>query len=205
VYEISDNRNSYLAEITTARRSLVVFEVAAPLPTPVESAPLYLVAALFKFDRFEWMLEKATELGATQILPFKAKRTEKGLAEAARKRAARWERIILEASQQSRRVRMPEIFPAAAFPDRLLLDCEVRLLLDEEEAPPIGAVLAAHSPLKTPSVAVLLGPEGGWIDEERAEAVEHGWQACSLGPTILRAETAGLAGLAIARAWQLSR
>src|SRR6185437_855054 len=86
VYEISDNGQKYLAEIETARKSSVVFRVVKELPAARPRAAVYLYPALFKFDRFEWMVEKATELGVTGIHPFQAARSERGLGEAGRKR-----------------------------------------------------------------------------------------------------------------------
>src|SRR5947209_1145971 len=102
-YEISDNRNVYLAEIETARKENVVFRTLERLPPSPSSARFELYAALIKFDRFEWIVEKATELGVTEIVPIEAARSERGLEKAAAKRVERWRRIALEASQQSRR------------------------------------------------------------------------------------------------------
>src|SRR5882757_6058064 len=99
-YEISDNRDVYLAEITSARKSAVSFEVIEKLPAQPEIAPAILVVALIKFDRFEWLVEKATELGVAEIRPFEAARTERGLLQAAAKRRARWEKIAQGASEQ---------------------------------------------------------------------------------------------------------
>jgi 16S rRNA (uracil1498-N3)-methyltransferase len=107
-FEISDNRVAWLAEVTEARGARVVFRVIEPLESPDFPVHITLVAAIVKFDRFEWMIEKATELGVERIVPMEAARTERGLFEAARKRAERWGRIARESSQQSRRTRVPE-------------------------------------------------------------------------------------------------
>ncbi|HMF74561.1 MAG TPA: RsmE family RNA methyltransferase, partial [Bryobacteraceae bacterium] len=115
VYEISDNRQVYLAEVAVARKALVSFTVLEKLPEPEESVEIVLAAALIKFDKFEWLVEKATELGVAAIQPFEAVRSERGLGHAAVKRFARWEKIALEASQQSRRVRLPELRPVQRF------------------------------------------------------------------------------------------
>src|SRR5271170_6156396 len=108
-YEISDNRNVYLAEIETARKEHVAFRTVEKLPSPEPMVRLILCAALIKFDHFEWMIEKATELGVAKIIPVGAERTEHGLERAAHKRVERWRRIALEASQQSRRAFLPEV------------------------------------------------------------------------------------------------
>ena len=203
VYEISDNRNLYLAEIETARKSLVSFRVLEQLTPPAPAAAVHLYPALFKFDRFEWMIEKATELGVTSIRPFEAARSERGLAEAARKRMTRWERIALEASQQSRRVRLPEIHAAAPLKAVLEAEAAIRLLLDEEtSARSILAVIESlpHSQSADDAIAIMAGPEGGWTEEEKTRLTTAGWRACSLGSTILRAETAAIAALSVVNA-----
>jgi len=201
VYELSDNHDVYLAEIETARKSEVTFRIVEKLDLPPASVQIILIAALIKFDRLEWLIEKATELGVCAIQPFEAARSERGLARAASKRLARWERIAVEASQQSRRARLPRIEPPVRFVKALQIDANIRLLLDESAgaAQPILSCLPAAR-TSDHKVALLLGPEGGWTDEEREEAVAAGWLACSLGATILRAETAGIAAIAIIQA-----
>lgn len=192
-FEISDNGAVYLAEIAEARGDRVVFRVEAPVDSPPPPVRVTLCAALIKFDRFEWIVEKATELGVERILPVEATRTEKGLFEASRKRTERWERIARESSQQSRRARLPEILPAVRFEAALATEAGVRLFLDEESAPPLLRAL----PGRLESAAFLLGPEGGWTDRERELASAAGWSAVSLGPQVLRAETAAVAALAV--------
>jgi 16S rRNA (uracil1498-N3)-methyltransferase len=198
--EISDNQNLYLAEIEVVRKSVVSFRVLEALPAPDASVRIVLIAALIKFDRFEWMVEKATELGVSTIQPFEAVRTERGLAEASGKRVLRWQKVAREASQQSRRVHLPVIEQAIPWEKTLAVNANVRMLLDEDaNAPPILRVLPDDR-TTADSVALLSGPEGGWTDEERVQAREAGWSPCSLGATVLRAETAALAGLAVIQA-----
>jgi 16S rRNA (uracil1498-N3)-methyltransferase len=205
-YEISDNKNLYLAEIETARKSLVSFRILEPLAAPAPPAAVHLYPALFKFDRFEWMVEKATELGVTSLHPFEAARSERGLAEAARKRIARWERIALEASQQSRRTHLPSIHMPTQLKAALDVETPVRLLLDEESsAPPILSVVDDLSSSRSvdDSIALIAGPEGGWTEEEKSLLRTAGWRPCSLGQTVLRAETAAIAAIsAVNAAWR---
>ncbi len=155
-----------------------------------------LCASLIKFDRFEWMVEKATELGVERILPIASSRTDKGLFEASEKRRERWVRIARESSQQARRYYLPEILPAVRLESGLEIAAGLRYFLDENVAPPFLRVLP---PLRSADdqVAVLVGPEGGWTDDERSRATLAGWHAVSLGPGVLRAETAASAALAI--------
>lgn len=196
-FEISDNRNVYLAEIETARKERVIFRTIEKLAAGETPLDVILCAALVKFDRFEWMIEKATELGAARIVPVVAARTEKGLDRAAHKRLERWRRIAIEASQQSRRAHLPEVCQPVKLADALAISAVHRYALDENPAaPPLAGTLP---PQRNPgdSVALLIGPEGGLTPEEREEFTAAGWLAVSLGPLILRAETAAIAALAV--------
>ncbi len=192
-YEISDNPTLYLAEIEIARKEQVVFRLVERLEYQAPALTISLYPALIRFERFEWILEKATELGVAAITPFAAVRSEKGLDRASAKRMVRWRRIILESSQQSRRPVMPVLHETAPFQMVLRAGTQRKLLLDEaREAAPICSPLAG-----TESIAVLVGPEGGWTDAERGGAIASGWTPVSLGSNILRAETAAIAALAV--------
>jgi len=201
VYEISDSNRAYLARIVTARKSSVVFQVMEALPPETERPAVYLFPALFKFDRFEWMIEKATELGVAYIEPFSAVRSERGFAQAAVKRVERWKKIALEASQQSRRKRLPEIALAKDLGGVLKCELEWKLMLDESSStPPLLSIFESHKMGAAHRIGLLLGPEGGWTNEERDRVIAAGWKACSLGSTILRAETAAIAALSVVSA-----
>ncbi len=199
VYEISDNENLYLAEVETARKSQVVFKVLEELTLPAPEAEIILVPALIKFDRFEWIVEKATELGVAEIRPFEATRTERGLAQASVKRSERWQKIAHEASQQSRRLHLPVLAQSVSFREALLLTANLKLILDEDSTVAIGKCFPETRTISD-KIALLLGPEGGWTPDERKLANEQGWLSCSLGGTVLRAETAATAAIAIVRA-----
>jgi 16S rRNA (uracil1498-N3)-methyltransferase len=127
------------------------------------------------------------------------------LAQASVKRRERWERIALEASQQARRAQLPCIEPAVRLVPALQVNATVRLLLDEN--PDALPILDALPPERraTDTIALLTGPEGGWTDEEREQATTAKWLPCSLGHTVLRAETAAIAALAVIQAaWSRS-
>jgi 16S rRNA (uracil1498-N3)-methyltransferase len=198
-YEISDNRTVYLAEIETARKEQVIFKTLEKLPVVEPPVRMILCAAIVKFDHFEWMIEKATELGVAKIIPLVSVRTERGLDKAAPKRLERWRRIGLEASQQSRRAHLPEIAEPASWEDVLATAGTYRYALDENGTRPLPAVFPVARKADD-SVALLIGPEGGWTDDERSEFAAAGWAPVSLGPSILRAETAALAALAVVSA-----
>jgi 16S rRNA (uracil1498-N3)-methyltransferase len=195
-YEISDNHSAWLAEIAEAHPGRVVFRVLEPVASAAIPLDITLCASLIQFAHFEWMIEKATELGAARILPVEATRSEKGLFEASRKRSERWTRIAREASQQSRRVRAPEILPAVRFDRAIAAAAPYRYFLEEGAAPQLLRVLPADRAAGD-RAALLAGPEGGWTDTERQLAAGAGWLPVSLSPLVLRAETAAAAALAV--------
>jgi 16S rRNA (uracil1498-N3)-methyltransferase len=203
-YEISDNQSVYLAEIEGFRKGAVLFRVLERLDCESPPLRLTLLVSLIKFDRFEWIVEKATELGVEAIVPVMAGRSERGLDKAAARRVERWRRIALESSQQARRVRLPEICDCLSFREALMTQAGGRWMLDESrEAPGIlSALPLREARSSSDTVCLLVGPEGGWIEEERLEAAASGWARLSLGAQILRAETAAIAGIAVlAAAW----
>jgi 16S rRNA (uracil1498-N3)-methyltransferase len=208
VYDIVANGFLHRAEITSVSEQKVDFTLHEELSSDA-ALPLHLFLAVFKFDHMEWAIEKATELGVARITPILARRTEKHLARAALKRAERWRRIALEASKQSRRTDIPEI--ADPTPLKQALEQEkspTRILLSETEQittlttalanslQPMGYEPVALNPQITHALAI--GPEGGWTPEEISLFTQHAWQPVTLGPRILRAETAAIAAIAIA-------
>lgn len=196
-FEVSDNERVYLAEVRTVRKDRVVFRVIEGVAARVAPVRLALLAALVKFDRMEMLLEKAAELGTERVTLVTAARSESGLERAAGRRMERWRRIILEASQQTRRARLPDLDGPVSFARAVGVPADYRYLLDESgTAPPLLACLPQRR-LASDAVALLVGPEGGWTEEERREAVGAGWRPVSLGPQILRAETAAIAALAV--------
>ena len=155
-----------------------------------------LLVAIFKFDRMEWAIEKATELGVSEIIPWVARRTETHLAQAAGKRVERWRKIAREASQQSRRVSPPLIGDPVKLKDAVTVQANVRVVLAESEQDRMLKDAVGLSG----SAALAFGPEGGWTLEELVAFENARWITASLGPTILRAETAVVAATAITAA-----
>jgi len=198
-----------------AIREVSETEVVFALLNEIEAdaaMPLALLLSVFKFDRMEWAIEKATELGVSVIVPVIARRTEKHLAQAAAKRAERWRRIALEAAKQSRRASIPEVrdpLPLRAVVEVAPAAGELRLLLAEyEEDRTLGSVLErglAAGGETSLSLFLAVGPEGGWAEEEVQFFAKHQWEPVSLGPRILRAETAAIAAVAISGAVWLER
>jgi 16S rRNA (uracil1498-N3)-methyltransferase len=200
IYDVVAGGFLHRAEITSATESQVSFLLHEELEADA-ALPLHLLLAIFKFDHLEWAIEKATELGIARITPILARRTEKHLAQAAAKRVERWRRIALEASKQSRRTDIPEIADPVAL--KLALERETaahRILLSEtEQQTTLTAALAADAAKDGDRThALAIGPEGGWTPDEMALFTTHHWQHVTLGPRILRAETAAIAAIAIA-------
>ncbi len=194
-FEITDNNRVWLATVESARRDLVRFDVTEELDAGPQAPEVTLYLALIKFDRFEWAVEKATELGVTRIVPVAAVRSDRGLFEGGQKRVERWRRIAHEASEQSRRLRIPEIDAPVKMVQAMRDESTHRFWCDERPGAP--ALAAAFLPRQGETAAVLIGPEGGWTDPEREQFATAGWRGVSLGPLVLRAETAVCAALAV--------
>jgi len=194
-FEITDNERAWLAQVEAARKDLVRFTIIEELARAPELPPVTLYLALIKFDRFEWAVEKATELGVSRIVPVETNRSEQGLFAGAHKRVERWKRIAREASEQSRRLRTPGIAGPVRLAEALTDSSTHHCLLDEQDgAKPLVRSFTFRG---GDSAAVAVGPEGGWIDAERRQFQEAGWFSASLGPPILRAETAVCAALSV--------
>jgi 16S rRNA (uracil1498-N3)-methyltransferase len=195
LYELSDGSSLWLGRIETVTSDRVDFALIEKLPSYVPALQTTLLLAVVKFDAFEWALEKATELGASRILPLAASRSEKALLSAAPKRAERWKKILLEASQQSRRLQVPQLEalaqPETAFHTNNQGFCV--LLSESLDAKPLRDLLSGN---QSSSAVLAVGPEGGWTDGEFAAARAAAFQEASLGRLILRTETAVVASLA---------
>jgi len=220
LYELSDGQRARLARVENVKRDRIEFTLLEELPSYHAKPETTLLLSIVKFDAFEWALEKATELGVATIVPLAAARSEKALLSAAPKRAARWNKILLEASQQSRRVRLPALARLTKSEEAfssLNEDEPLRIILSEREsAPSLRTILGSgwkpalqngdvKSPLRTRALqkggqvstaVVASGPEGGWTDSEIAAAQAAQFREASLGKFILRTETAVVAALA---------
>ena len=166
--------------------------------------PVTLLLSIFKFDRMEWVIEKATELGAERFIPMTARRSEKHLTQAAPARVERWRRVAREAAKQSRRSDVPVVEDVVSLKSAVHIRAArpgLNLLLAEQEREKTlyAAMQSAlqQPTLERPAVNFAVGPEGGWTAEEESLFTSEGWQSVSLGPRILRAETAGITAMAV--------
>jgi 16S rRNA (uracil1498-N3)-methyltransferase len=192
-FDIAAGPSVRRGRILTVDPARVEFE----LGEEVEVAPaanVTLLLSIFKFDRMEWAIEKCTELGVSRIIPVIARRTDAHLAAASSKRVERWRKIALQAAEQSRRARPPEITAPIKLQDAASLSGALRVVLTESEQE-----MHLRDIVNAEAVEILLatGPEGGWTDDELQLFQKSGWVFASLGPTILRAETAAIAAMVI--------
>ena len=188
--------NDHRARIASAGKREVVAQVVSSSAVDNESPlRITLVQGIARGEKMDLILQKATELGVAGFIPVLAERTEVKLdAERTEKRMAHWRSVIVSACEQSGRARVPKL----ALPVALghvaanIADGAVKLTLD-----PLGD--STLSTLATPtarSIAIAIGPEGGWSPRDRDILLAAGFSGLRLGPRILRTETAGLAAIA---------
>lgn len=202
-FEIATATSVRRGRVTAVSPGRVEFDLGAEVVSS-QDVQITLLLSVFKFDRMEWAIEKCTELGVARIVPVIARRTDARLAAAAGKRAERWRRIALQASEQSRRAAPPAISNPTKLKEAAGIGSEFRIVLSESERQDsikdiLDAQLAASSraPESQRSIALAIGPEGGWTPDELKLLQTTGWLSASLGNTILRAETAAIAATAI--------
>ena len=188
----------YRAVIDRMGRSEVVVRIGAHDAVERETArPIHLAIGMPANERMDWLVEKATELGAASIQPLSAERSVLKLTgERAAKKQAHWQAIAVAASEQCGRNRVPVVHAPLEFAPWCaaigLAAPAVRLMLSlDAQARPLAAISASGA-----QVLLLSGPEGGLTVQEQRAALEQGFVAATLGPRVLRAETAPLAALA---------
>ncbi len=169
-------------------RESATVEVLSPVADRESRCQLILAAALIHPDRYELVLQKATELGVQGFIPLLTSRTEVRI-ERVRGKEDRWNKIILEAVKQSGRSRIPPLHPPEQFV-QVVRRPEPKILFEGEQDPP-----EAWSWGGIERVILLVGPEGGWSEEEIAEGLDQGCRLHRLGPRRLRAETASISAL----------
>lgn len=192
--EVSDQTTAYRAVTESCTPTEVRFRVEDALPAQPEIARLSVALAIIKFARFEWAIEKLTELGVHAITPLIAARSDAKLVQSASKRTERWHRIALEAAQQARRIAAPSVAAPISFADAVQDSSSETKLLAEPGGPPAAESCSGQA------TTLLVGPEGGWTQEEALLADRSGFKPVGLGGNILRAETAAVALAAVCAA-----
>lgn len=200
VYVFDGEGREFLCEVETIERrgGAAVLKICAEVEAarPESKLELELALALLKGEKFDLVVQKATELGVTRITPVITKRADVRLREErdATKRAARLRRLALEAAKQSGRARIPEIEQPILFAEMVdrRPDDGLTVLFAERNGDNLGKWKLAAGAGQT-KLTALVGPEGGWEDAEIAHARASGCQVVTLGGRILRAETAAIA------------
>ena len=191
-----------ITELKVDQASVSLFEeITGPTEPPFD---LVLFQALPAKERMELIVQKTTELGVKGIVPFKSRHSiSLEEREATQPKAHRWQHIALKAAKQCRRGVVPIIAPYCSFAAALeqARPAEVKIILWEKEQTSLARLLRSRP--RPPSIALMVGPEGGWAEEEIEQAQEKGFVAVNLGGRILRTETAAIAVCAILQyAWE---
>jgi 16S rRNA (uracil1498-N3)-methyltransferase len=165
---------------------------------PEPEATLVLYQSLIRANRFDLVLEKGTEIGVSRFVPVTAARSQvQGDVEPASARGERWRRIVVEAAEQSGRGRPPRVEAPVAFEEAVRQARGVKVMpFEGERSRSLGAYLRGLN-RRPDTVSLFIGPEGGFEDEEVELAREAGAEIVSLGPRILRSETAGIVASAL--------
>jgi 16S rRNA (uracil1498-N3)-methyltransferase len=191
----------YCTEVTAVAKQAVVARILEAVPAPVALAPsLTLAQALLKGEKMDWVIQKATELGVASIVPLQCRHSMvQPKPDRIEGQTARWQRIALEAAQQSEQWLVPTVMPPQTMErfSNSVPASALRLILMErrETAMNLSAIALPASPQD--SITLFIGPEGGWAREETAEAETRGLVPITLGPAILRAETAAVVAVGI--------
>jgi 16S rRNA (uracil1498-N3)-methyltransferase len=194
VYVFDGLGNEFRSTVSNIKRDVAELRIDAEVDPakPESQLQLNLCVALLKGEKFDLVVQKATELGVTKITPLITRYADIHLRDAndATKRVTRWQRIALEAAKQSGRAFVPEISQPSSFAEALEFE-GTSVMFSERD----GAVL--DSLPVTGSITALVGSEGGWADEEIDAARARGFHVVTLGGRILRAETAAIAVTAL--------
>ncbi|ACE84262.1 16S rRNA (uracil(1498)-N(3))-methyltransferase [Cellvibrio japonicus] len=184
----------FAATIDEISKRHVTASIAAHNPHNRESPlQLELAIGISRGERFEWVLQKATELGVTKITPLMTERTEvKVSGERQEKIMERWQHILISACEQCQRNLLPQLSAPVPITDWLkTVDAELRFVLHHRDSQTLPADKKPHS------AALLIGPEGGLSDDEIALAKQQEFAALTLGPRVLRTETAPIAAISV--------
>ncbi|TCS94771.1 16S rRNA (uracil(1498)-N(3))-methyltransferase [Hazenella coriacea] len=187
--------SDYITKIIEISKGTVLCEILETRPSQGEPLTQVTIAQSFpKGDKWEWILQKGTEIGAVRFLPFQSERTVVKIdARKAVKKQERWERIVQEAAEQAHRGRVPEVGAVLSWKDLLreIRSSSTSWIAYEKGGEALSEEIASSSD----DILLIIGPEGGFSESEVQEAIEAGAKPITLGKRILRTETAPLAAL----------
>jgi 16S rRNA (uracil1498-N3)-methyltransferase len=207
IYVFDGEGKEFHCTIADSGREFAQLNVLAEVQPAQPESPLdlTLAVALLKGEKFDLVVQKATELGVRRIMPIITERADVRLRDAgdASKRVTRWQRIALEAAKQSGRARVPEVATPRTFQSLLeslsadaSLPASSNVMFSERGGQRLAEAISRQDIAERPIVA-LVGSEGGWTDDEIARARQAGWEIVTLGGRTLRAETAAIAVVAL--------
>lgn len=190
--ELVYQEKAYLGQIESLDNQVQVKLVGELLSSNQHARSITLAQALVKEKKMDYILQKATELGVTEIIPFCAERSVVKADKKDEKRKIRWEKIVKEASEQSKRTSLVKVNPILSFKELCQLDnYDVKMICSVSEKQKNLKKLLSNTP-NSATMLFVVGPEGGLSDQEEQLLIENGFQRVSLGDTVLRTETAGL-------------
>ena len=198
---VTDDRGTrYRTTVTDVTPQRVAGQIVDTQSAPPKTVPsLILALALLKGEKMDWVVQKVTELGIERIVPVHAAHSVVKLrADRIDHQRARWQRIALEAAQQSERWTVPSIEPPVTLPDlfaRYAACSSKNMLVERSTDSSLCMIPLPAGPDQ--SIMIVLGPEGGWSQDELRLAREQGYRTISMGARILRAETAAVAAISI--------
>jgi 16S rRNA (uracil1498-N3)-methyltransferase len=204
VYVFDGAGKEFQCRVAESRRDSAQLKVINEVEPARPESPLQLTlaVALLKGEKFDLVVQKATELGVDRVVPVVTKYADIRLRDEsdAAKRVARWQRIALEAAKQSGRAVVPVVDSPVAFGSliqTMVSDAAMRCLMFSEREGQSLLEVAKNLPAEVSEITALVGSEGGWANEELDAAREAGWITITLGGRTLRAETAAITAMAL--------
>ncbi|MBS0169909.1 MAG: 16S rRNA (uracil(1498)-N(3))-methyltransferase [Nitrospira sp.] len=194
-----EQRRRYQVRVSAVAPQAVTAEILDSRPGPIDMAPRVILAqVILKGDHMDWVVQKASELGVHAILPLISRHgVVRPQPERVAAQVARWQRIATEAAQQSEQWQPPQILEPMESRQWFSSHAATSVLLLAERQDAVGLANVPLPTLPTETVALMIGPEGGWAEEELSQAMDGHCQAVSLGKHILRADTAAVTALSI--------
>ena len=211
VWLFDEHGISYLARVEEIREDMTRLFILEKMENDEPKVKITLAQALIKSKKMDIVIQKSTELGITTLIPVFTARTIIKIEDKIQKKMERWQKIAREAAKQSQRTLLPTILSPRPL-EKLIEERheEKKLFLSERKGIYLKDILIRDPGSKNreeeppSSVLILIGPEGGWTEEEETYVLNHGYEAVSLGRQVLRAETAAICSLAlISHFWNL--
>ncbi len=194
-----DRGRRYRTEIAEVTSAALTGRILETLSAPPKTSPtIVLGQSLLKGEKMDWVIQKATELGVDRIAPIVSTHSVvRPRADRIRQQLARWQRIALEAAQQSERWSVPTIDEPVMISKLLTRSTSAASKIVLAERSSGTSLTTVALPAMQDELWLLIGPEGGWDGDELSQVLEHGYRAVTLGPRILRAETAAIAAISV--------